>query len=594
MALRFGFILALVALYIAGSLMNAHHAETWVLASLMGVVFLALVAAMYMRVIPALLALPILAIALASIAGMKWDAILTTVVQEGSMRLSIWIIAAIFGSILAQVVEKTGIAQTAIKKTAELGGDRPMILAVLLTIVIALLFTTLGGLGAVIMVATIVIPILLSLGLRPLYVGCLFLLAMSLGGAFNLVNWQFYMTELKLTQSQIIVFALPFAVLMLIVTFAFLAIEGKRMGKARYKAEVTETETTHQFVPWYALLTPIVPLVPVLVFALLPKVWHVPAEITVTNTVVSEYKVGGVTMVSDKKYGPLDLLPHEATHTPGVTVSEDPNFKYNQMPFIVPILTGNTIQLKQFGTYTIEPAIDSDAENKVKVEPLKYEVKPWTKVILHVGEDQATGSLTITTEEASTTYDFPIIVALLLGIIYGAITTWRKGTSTVQLVTKASFDGVAAVGPAVVLMIGIGMVLKATMAPEVSGIITPILKGVVPGAAGVGGMLHYVILFAVLAPLALYRGPLNLYGMGAGLIGALNGLMPSGAIMGAFMSVGMIQGVSDPTNTHNVWIANYTNTDVQDILKRTLPYMWALALVGLLLSAILYYGGVVR
>ncbi len=369
------------------------------------------------------------------------------------------------------VVEKSGIAQTAIKKTAELGGDQPMILAVLLTIVIALLFTTLGGLGAVIMVATIVIPILLSLGLRPLYVGCLFLLAMSLGGAFNLVNWEAYKDTLGMTNAQIGAFAWPFAVLMLITTFIFLAIEGKRMGKARYKAVVTEPATAQPFVPWYALLTPLVPLVPVLVFTLLPKVYP-----------------------------------------------------------------------------------------------------------------------------RATPYDFPITVALLLGIIYGAIATWRKGQSTVQLLTKSAFDGVAAVGPAVVLMIGIGMVLNATMAPEVSGVITPLIAKIVPAPRNMalGAMAHYVILFTILAPLALYRGPLNLYGMGAGLLQPLKGLMPVGAIMGAFTAVGMIQGVCDPTNTQNVWIANYTNTDVQDILKRTLPYMWLLAFLGLLLSAVLYYGGIVR
>ncbi|MHB9024179.1 MAG: transporter [Armatimonadota bacterium] len=470
MALRIGFLLLLVALYALGAYLASITAPMWVLALLMGVVFIGLVAAMYLRVLPALLALPILAVALASIAGMKWDAIFTTVVQEGSIRLSTWIIAAIMGSILAQVVEKTGIAQTAIKKTAELGGDRPMILAVLLTIVIALLFTTLGGLGAVIMVATIVLPILLSLGLRPLYVGCLFLLAMSMGGAFNLVNWQAYKDTLGMTSAQIGFFALPFAGLMLVTTFAFMFIEGKRLGKARYKATVMEQEeAAHPFVPWYALLTPVIPLLPVLFFALLPKV---------------------------------------------------------------------------------NPSIP--------------------------------------------TYDFPITVALLLGILYGAVTTWRKGQSTVQMVTKSAFDGVAAVGPALVLMIGIGMVLKATMSPEVSKVIQPILTAVVPHGSSLGAMIGYVALFTVLAPMALYRGPLNLYGMGAGLIGALQGLMPSGAIMGAFMSVGMIQGVSDPTNTHNVWIANYTNTDVQDILKRTLPYMWILALVGLILSAVLYYGGVVK
>ena len=470
MALRLGFFAMLIGLYFAGGAMAAHHAPTWMLATLMGLVFIGLVAAMYLKVLPAVLALPILAIALVSIAGMKWDNIFTTVVQDGSIRLSKWIIAAILGSVLAQVVEKTGIAQTAVKKTAELGGDRPMVLAVLLTIVIAVLFTTLGGLGAVIMVATIVLPILLSLGLRPLFVSCLFLLAMSLGGAFNLVNWEAYKSTLGLTQSQIIVFALPFAGLMLITTFVFLAIEGKRMGKARYKATVTELEgTSHPFVPWYALLTPIVPLIPVLVFALLPKINHnIPA------------------------------------------------------------------------------------------------------------------------------YDFPITVALLLGILYGAVTTYRRGQSTVQLVTKSAFDGVAAVGPALVLLIGIGMVLNATMSPEVSGVISPVLARVVPHGHSTGAMVGFVVLFTIMAPLALYRGPLNLYGMGAGLIGALAPLMPAGAIMSAFMSVGMIQGVSDPTNTHNVWIANYTNTDVQDILKRTLGYMWILAVAGLILGAVLYYGGVVK
>jgi len=549
MALRFGFILSLIALYIAGWQMNAHHAPAWLLASLMGVVFIALVAAMYLRVLPALLALPILALALASIAGMKWDAILTTVVGEGSIRLSTAILAAIFGSILAQVVEKTGIAQTAIKKTAELGGDRPIFLAVLLTIVIALLFTTLGGLGAVIMVATIVIPILLSLGLRPLYVGCLFLLAMSLGGAFNLQNWALYKDALGLDNAQIGAFAWPFAGLMLVVTFAFLAIEGKRMGKARFKAEVTEVEQTHQFVPWYALLTPIVPLIPVLVFTLLPKVYQKPAEVTITS--------------------PVKL----------VTVASATNKE-------------QTFTVNSGKSFTLAPG-SYELFNGYGVSPEKFEVAAWTKVDLAVADNPNGTGIAVTPTVTPTTFDFPIVAALLLGIIYGAITTWRRGQSTVQLLTKSSFDGVGAVGPALVLMIGIGMVLKATMAPEVSNIISPVIALIVPKGENFGAMAHYVLLFGIFAPLALYRGPFNMWGMGAGLLAVLAAKMPGGALMGAFMSTGMIQGVSDPTNTHNVWIANYTNTDVQDILKRTLPYMWVLAFIGLILSAVLYYGGVI-
>jgi hypothetical protein len=49
-----------------------------------------------------------------------------------------------------------------------------------------------------------------------------------------------------------------------------------------------------------------------------------------------------------------------------------------------------------------------------------------------------------------------------------------------------------------------------------------------------------------------------------------------------------VQGVSDPTNTHNVWIANNLNLDIQRILRATLPYVWATAFVGLAIGAALF------
>lgn len=568
MPLRFGIFAVLIGIYVAGMQLAAHQAPTWMVASLMAVIFLALVAAMYLRLLPALLALPLLAIALASIAGMGWRDILTSVVEDGGMRLKTAILAALMGSILAQVVEKTGIAQTAIKKTAELGGDRPMVLAVILTLVIAMLFTVLGGLGAVIMVATIAVPILLSLGLRPLFVGSLFLMALSLGGAFNLANWELYKTTLSMTNEQIGYFAWPFAGLMLVTTAAFMIIEGRRMGKARYKAVVSEDAgANHDFVPWYALLTPLVPLVPVLAFILIPKIYAKPAEVTVS-------------------------LP-KTDQTCTIMLRRQEDAAANTFTAVGQLVPGASRQLDagqyQVGADMSLPAGPSAADPAAGA--VKLDAKPWNRYTVVVTAVEGESLPRLSVETTPLTYDFPISVALLLGILYGAISTWKRGQSTVQLLTKAAIDGVAAVGPAVVLMLGIGMVLIATMSDEVSGVIKPIMGHVVPGASatGPGAMLHYVLLFAVLAPLALYRGPLNLWGMGSGLVGVLSKIMPVGAIMGAFMSVGMIQGVCDPTNTHNVWIANYTGTDVQDILKRTLPYMWGLAVVGLLLSAVLYY-----
>ena len=79
--------------------------------------------------------------------------------------------------------------------------------------------------------------------------------------------------------------------------------------------------------------------------------------------------------------------------------------------------------------------------------------------------------------------------------------------------------------------------------------------------------------------------------MGTGFIGLLLATrsLPALAIMAAFMSVGQIQGVCDPTNTHNVWIANYLNVTTQKILKKTIPYIWIVAIIGLIVAGIRYF-----
>ena len=59
---------------------------------------------------------------------------------------------------------ETGIASTLIRKTVELGGDRPIITIVLLNVVTAFIFTAMMGAGPVIAIGVIVLPILMSLG----------------------------------------------------------------------------------------------------------------------------------------------------------------------------------------------------------------------------------------------------------------------------------------------------------------------------------------------------------------------------------------------------------------------------------------------
>ena len=55
------------------------------------------------------------------------------------------------------------------------------------------------------------------------------------------------------------------------------------------------------------------------------------------------------------------------------------------------------------------------------------------------------------------------------------------------------------------------------------------------------------------------------------------------------MSTGLVQGVCDPTNTMNVWAADFTKTDVNDILRSTLPYVFGATLIALALIAALHW-----
>ena len=431
-----------------------------ILALVILAIFAAMAVLMYLNRLPALVALPLMAVAIALAAGVSWRE-LAIIVSDGSLLLHKVIITALLGAILAEIISKTGIAETMVKKAAELGGDRPLALSLLLTAVVALLFTTLGGLGAVIMVATIVFPILLALGVPQLAVGALFLFGMCLGGIFNLTNWQLYLEVLKLPKDTILRFALPMAGLMATAAVAF-ALVALRPGKMRRFWSATAPKERTAFAPWYAMLTPVVPLLPVLGFGL-----------------------------------------------------------YNRF----------------------HPA---------------------------------------------TAFDFPIITAMVLGILYGLLTARRPAQGRVQLLARSAIDGIGAVAPAVALMLGIGMLVTAVSHPTVQSQVQPILARVLPSSP-----VGYVIVFSLLAPLALYRGPLNLYGMGAGLaamMAAAPGLGPA-AVMAALMSVGQVQGVCDPTNTHNVWIANYVGVDVQQLLRRTIVFVWPAAAAGLVVAAALFLRG---
>ncbi|KKC28680.1 putative transporter protein [Caldanaerobacter subterraneus subsp. pacificus DSM 12653] len=404
---------------------------------------------------PALLALPSMAIVIAIIAGMPLNYIFSNIIGAGAVRLQGAMAAAIFGAILAQIINKTGISDNIVRTAAELGGDRPIAVALAITFAVALIFTSLGGLGSVIMVGTIVLPILMSVGIEPVIAASLLLMGLNLGGLFNVMNYAFYQSALNLDMATIKSFALAFGIIAAVVLLLFIFINVPKKKTVAAWAMSTETQEEKPRVSWYALLTPIIPV-------LLLFIW---------------------------------------------------------------------------------PLIFKDAEGK----PIQID----------------------------------IISAMLIGILYGILTT--KPREIKNLLTSSIIEGIKDVAPALGLMIGIGMLLLAVMDKTTAALISPIISKILPTSK-----IGYVLFFIILSPLALYRGPLNLWGLGSGVAALMisAGTLPPQAIMGALIATGNIQGVCDPTNTHNVWTAYFTNTDTTTILKKTLPYMLIVVLLDIIYVAL--------
>jgi len=480
-----------------------------VVGALLLVVFLGLAYLMLSGRMAAMVALPVLAVVVTAVAGLPhfWAAApqdaslggsalfavektlslaVDVVLKEGVPKLAAAILTVMLGGLFGVLIKRAGVADALVRRVAELAGDNAFAVSYVLALAVAFLFTTLGGLGSVIMVANITFPVLLSLGVPPLLVGCQFLVAMCFGGVFNLVNWQLYLKVLGMDAAAVCAFAVPFGFLFLVVMTAFTIIECHR---ARLP------------VSRRALL--VVGLVTAAVAGLL-YLFAVRQGAFAGGLLgsASRWFVGALLVTT--------LLPVQGT-------PKNPSLPAMVAP-AVPIL-----------------------------------------LVVLVGTD--------------------INAAFIVGICY--LLRFAHGTDRSRLLIQSAIEGIQAVAPAVAVMMGIGMVVVAVWQEPVSASLTPLIKSVLPATA-----VGYVAFFGLLAPLALYRGPLNIWGMGSGLLKLIQatGLISTGHVLAAFMSTGQIQGVCDPTNTHNVWVANQLKVETSDILTTTLPYIWCLALGGLLLG----------
>ncbi len=421
------------------------------------IIFAAFAVLMFTRKVPALLAVPTMAVLIAAVVGTPFLSILNDVISAGSVKLAAAYVAVFAGAMLGRVMMQTGIAEGIIKRAAEFGGDKPLVVAFGLMFVTAVLFTSLTGLGAIIMVGSLVLPIMMSLGVPRKLAGTFFLLAFATGFIFNISLIRFYRDILG--------------------------------------------------------VAPDAPLPPEVV-----RFQLIMLAVMVTGTII-------YTVVSAKRSPELALMTAET--------KDELTDKIN----------------------------DRNA-------PLISFITPLIPLVLYFGFNQ---------------YGWKEVPSFLAGSIFGTLVAQPK--RFVQILTSSLIRGLEDGAPAAILMMGIGMLINALQLPAVKIALEPLIKSL-----PITNVWTYVLFFGVLSPLALYRGPFNLFGLGAGFFALLAGagLIPAIAVLAAAMAIVQLQNVCDPTNTHNVWVANYTGVRVEELTKSTILTMILICFVGLMIGAVLF------
>ncbi|SEP03851.1 transporter [Amycolatopsis saalfeldensis] len=178
----------------------------------------------------------------------------------------------------------------------------------------------------------------------------------------------------------------------------------------------------------------------------------------------------------------------------------------------------------------------------------------------------------------------PIVPSLLVGIVYALVTTTKWGELNGRAL-RSLYKAFHVAAPPIVLFIAIGMLLAAVKLPGAKSALTPIVSAISPASA-----VWFVVVFVVLVPLCLFRGPLNVFGLGAGVAGVLvtGGIYPLSAVVGLMASYNQVFSVSDPTSTQTVWAAQYSGVRPEKAMTSTLPYTWVVALGGMVLTSVLY------
>lgn len=176
----------------------------------------------------------------------------------------------VFGAWFGRVLVDTGIAGYIIKKTVELAGDKPLLTALLLNLVCALIFCSAFGVGSVMAIGMIVLPIMFSLGIDKKTAVGAYMLAVASGMYLNIAYVSQFFAVFPNIQydDKYIRFAVIATVISIAVMVLFIVVNYLRQKRSRAFAAAVKPDAKQ--LPWYCVVVPFVPIVMVSFFAWQP------------------------------------------------------------------------------------------------------------------------------------------------------------------------------------------------------------------------------------------------------------------------------------------------------------------------------------
>lgn len=212
------------------------------------------------------------AIAWSIIGRVPMNTVITDIFQTSVENYGKTIAIIVFGAWFGRMLVDTGIAGYIIKKTVELAGDKSLATMLLLSVVCALIFTSAFGVGSVMAIGMIVLPIMLSLGIDKKTALGAYLLAVAAGMYLNIayVNQFFAVFPNVKYDDKYIHFAVIATIVHVIVMVAFIVfnyLRAKKSGRIRaWAASATPALKDAKPLGWYCMIVPFIPIVMVSFF----------------------------------------------------------------------------------------------------------------------------------------------------------------------------------------------------------------------------------------------------------------------------------------------------------------------------------------